>query len=90
MPRLGYVNSADSVPASSGSDRATGDAAAYTLSVTREPDVDEDGEAVERHAQVNGIGSIHPSPDGETLAFSAADPVAETSHVRLHDFLICA
>jgi len=31
------------------------------------------GEAVERHVHVNDIGSIHPSPDGGTLAFVAAE-----------------
>jgi len=31
------------------------------------------GEAVERHVHVNDIGAIHPSPDGETLAFVAAE-----------------
>jgi len=48
----------------------------------RDPDADfvslweialDGGEAVERHAHVNDIGSIHPSPDGETLAFIAAE-----------------
>lgn len=37
----------------------------------------EGGEAVERHVHVNNIGSIHPSPDGETLAFIAADAPPE-------------